>query len=36
VISGHRMKKEIEGVKPVEGHGGDGECAVSTVNWGRG
>ena len=36
MISGHRMKNEMEGVKRVEGHGGLGECTVSTVNWGRG
>jgi hypothetical protein len=36
VLSGRRMKNGMEGVKPVEGHGGHGECALSTVSWGRG
>jgi len=36
VTSWRRMKNEMEGVKPVEGHGRHGEYAMSTVSWGRG
>jgi len=36
VLPGRRMKNETDGVKPVQGNGGHGECAVSTVIWGRG